>query len=175
MLFANVESIAAGSDGLIVLPYFAGERMPIKDPHAKGVIFGLNLTHTRDHIIRAALEGIGYGLAQNLDIMLETGLDLKEITAIGGGTKNPSWMQIMSDMTGLNHRIMEKNEGASYGNAMLAALGTSVKTLDEIKNWNKIIHRFKPNPDNREKYDKGKKLFKRLYEDNKELMHLIGG
>ena len=175
MLFKNVESIAAGSDGLFILPYFAGERMPIKDPLAKGVIFGLNLTHTRDHIVRAALEGIGYGLAQNLDIMLETGLDIKEITAIGGGVKNLSWMQIMSDISGLNQRIMEKNEGASFGDAMLAALGTGVKTLDEIKNWNKTVHLIKPNPRNREKYDKGKKLFKRLYEENKDLMHSMEG
>ena len=173
MLFTNVDSISAGSDGLIVLPYFAGERMPIKDPLAKGVIFGLNLAHTRDHIVRAALEGIGYGLAQSLDIILETGLDMKHITAIGGGTKSEAWMQIMSDITGLEHRIMEKNEGASYGDAMLAALGTGVATLEEIKNWNKISYCIKPNPNHRQKYDEGKKLFKRLYEDTKELMHII--
>ena len=172
MLFEGVDRIPVGSDGLFVLPYFAGERLPIKDPLAKGMIFGLNLRHTRDYIVRAALEGIGYGLAQNLDEMKKCGVEINKVTAIGGGTKNPLWMRIMSDITGTPHRILKNNAGASYGDAMLAALGTGYVSMDEVKQWNETAYRVEPNLKNTAYYEERKPIFKQLYENTKDLMHL---
>ena len=157
----------------MVLPYFAGERMPIKDPKAKGLMLGLTLAHTRNHIIRACIEGIGYALAQSLDIIRDMGLEIKEVTAIGGGTKNPGWMQIMSDITGIPHKIYQHNNGASYGDAMLAALGTGSATVADIKKWNSVKEIIRPNEENHAFYSQKAQLFKELYLNNKDAMHQI--
>lgn len=173
ILFSELDSVPPGSDGLMVLPYFAGERMPIKDPEAKGLMLGLTLAHTRNHIIRASIEGIGYALAQSLDIIKDMGLEMKEVTAIGGGTKNPGWMQIMSDITGVAHRIYTHNNGASYGDAMLAALGTGNATVADIKTWNSVKEIIRPNEENHAFYSQKAQLFKQLYINNKDAMHQI--
>ena len=68
------DDIPAGSNGLVILPNFAGERCPINDAQAKGMIFGLTLEHTRDHIYHAALEGIAFCIAQNIKVMEELNL-----------------------------------------------------------------------------------------------------
>ncbi len=85
-LMREAETITPGADGLILLPYFMGERMPIKDCNAKGVVFGLNLTHTRGHLVKAAYEGIAYGLDQNLEFLRKAKLPFEQVTAVGGGT-----------------------------------------------------------------------------------------
>lgn len=82
-------SVPAGSGGLFTLPYFAGERTPIHDPQAKGMIFGLQPHHTRAHLYRSALEGIGYSIAQHFDLLAENRLPVHKIMAVGGGAKNP--------------------------------------------------------------------------------------
>jgi len=173
LLFSQLDSVPPGSDGLMVLPYFAGERMPIQDPQAKGLMLGLTLSHTRAHIIRACMEGIGYALAQNLDIIRDMGLQIRQITAIGGGTKNPGWMRIMSDITGIPHKIYNQNMGASYGDAMLAALGTGSTDIAQIKKWNSVREIIEPNRENHAFYAQKKQLFKELYINNKDAMHRI--
>lgn len=171
ILFSGIDSVPPGSDGLMVLPYFAGERMPIKDPEAKGLMIGLTLSHTRNHIIRACIEGIGYALAQNLNIIQGMGLEIKEITAIGGGTKNPPWMRIMSDITGIPHKIYKQNMGASYGDAMLAALGTGNASVADIKKWNSVLEVIEPNMENHKFYSDHMRFFEELYTNNKDAMH----
>lgn len=173
ILFSELDSVPPGSDGLMVLPYFAGERMPIKDPEAKGLMLGLTLAHTRNHIIRASIEGIGYALAQSLDVIRSMGLELTEVTAIGGGTKNPGWMRIMSDITGVAHKIYKHNNGASYGDTMLAALGTGNASVADIKAWNSVQEIITPNAENHKFYSRNKQLFHELYRNNKDAMHQI--
>jgi len=173
ILFAGLDSVPPGSDGLMVLPYFAGERMPIKDPEATGLILGLTLAHTRNHVIRACIEGIGYALADNLDIIRGMGLELTEVTAIGGGTKNPGWMQIMSDITGVAHKIYKHTNGASYGDTMLAALGTGNAVVGDIKAWNTVREIIRPDPERNAFYARNKQLFHELYKNNKDAMHQI--
>ena len=121
-LFKEAEGIPVGSDGLIVLPYFQGERMPIQDPKAKGVLFGLNLQHTRGHIIHAAFEGVGYGISQNLQLFADAGIEIGRVTAVGGGTKSLQWLQIVSDICGITQEVPEVTVGASYGDALMAGL-----------------------------------------------------
>ncbi|HRA47717.1 MAG TPA: FGGY-family carbohydrate kinase, partial [Thermomicrobiales bacterium] len=91
---------APGSRGLICLPYFSGERTPINDPLARGTFVGLTLSHTRADLYRSVLEGTGYGVADNLAVMASMGADPTRIVAVGGGTLNPLWLQIVSDITG---------------------------------------------------------------------------
>jgi len=101
------------------------------------------------------------------------GLQIRQITAIGGGTKNPGWMRIMSDITGIPHKIYNQNMGASYGDAMLAALGTGSTDIAQIKKWNSVREIIEPNRENHAFYAQKKQLFKELYINNKDAMHRI--
>lgn len=173
-LFAEAENIPAGSDGLIILPYFSGERMPIKDPNAKGVIMGLNLSHTRGHIMRAALEGVGYGLAQNLELYRKAGCSLDNITAVGGGTKSKLWMQIISDICGINQRIPEVTIGASYGDAILAGLAIgAIESVKEVKKLSRTKYITTPNKEVEDIYKKYRKIYEDLYQQTKNIMHSL--
>ena len=164
--------IPAGSEGIIVLPYFAGERTPINDSAARGVIFGPLLHHTRDHICRAALEGVGYSIAQHVDIMEENGLEIKNFMCVGGGTKNPAWLQIVADITGKQVKTAEITIGASYGDAMIAAIGTG--HFEDYSSLEKYIlpgSVYEPDMKNHEIYRKLKVMYGKLYQETKESMH----
>lgn len=173
-LFKEIQGIPAGSDGLIVLPYFMGERMPIQDAQAKGVFFGLNLYHTRGHLLNAALEGIGFGLDQIMDVLRAGGHQIQAVTAVGGGTKSAQWMQIMSDVCGVRHVVPEVTIGASYGDALLAGLGIGlIAKPADIKAM--IYHRYaaEPNPVTHAVYEPLKRYFAQLYQRNKDIMHAL--
>jgi xylulokinase len=175
-LFDEAEHIPAGSDGIIVLPYFLGERMPIMDPQAKGVIFGLNLRHTRGHIVKAAFEGVGFGIDQNLDLMRKAGLAPKTAVAVGGGTKSPLWIQTVSDICNVTQRVPEITIGASYGDALLAGFGIGVfKSAAEIKKLIKIKYGTEPDMEKNKKYEPLKRHFASIYEKTKDIMHALGG
>ena len=115
-----------------MLPYFSGERTPIHDANAKGVFFGLNLTHNRADMFRAMIEGIAYGTRHVTDTFSELGQQPSTLFAVGGGTKNSLWTQTTSDITGINQQLREKTIGASYGNAFLAALAIGKVEKEDI-------------------------------------------
>lgn len=174
LMMERVADIPAGSSGLIVLPYFAGERCPINDALAKGMIFGLTLEHTRDHIYHAALEGIAYGIAQNIRVMEELGLPVENLIAVGGGTKNHVWMQIVADVIGRPVCIPKVSIGASYGEALLAALGIGdLKSFSELSSVIEPDQVIMPNPENTKIYRKFVEIYDKLYLSTKELMHLL--
>ena len=116
-LAAEAEASPPGARGLVLLPYFSGERTPIHDPQAKGVLFGLNLTHTRGDVYRAFLEGIACGTAHVFDTYREAGQDPRAVYAVGGGTRNRVWAQATSDVSGRTQIVREKTVGAAYGDA----------------------------------------------------------
>ena len=97
-LAAEAENSPPGANGLIVLPYFSGERTPIHDPLAKGTVFGLNLTHTRGDIYRAFLEGIALGTGHVIETYVKAGAAPDRLFAVGGGTKNKVWSKATSDI-----------------------------------------------------------------------------
>ncbi len=99
--FRDWQRSPPGANGLVVLPYFAGERTPFADPAAKGLIFGLGLNHTRADIYRALLESVGFGIRHNIEQMRADGANPVRIFAVGGGTSNDVWMQIVSDIAGI--------------------------------------------------------------------------
>ncbi len=173
-LFAEAKDIPAGSDGLLCLPYFLGERMPIQDPNAKGMYFGLNLHHTRGHLVKAAFEGMGFGLDQNLAMLRSYGATIGTATAVGGGTKTPLWIQTVSDITGVRQQVPEVTVGASYGDALMAGLAVGlIESPKKIKEMIKIKYVTEPNPDTAAVYDKYRPIFKELYQRNKDLMHQL--
>ncbi len=173
-LYSGLDAIPAGSDGLITLPYFAGERTPVNDPSARGLIFGLTLKHGRAHMYKSALEGVGYSIAQHADIMEEHGIELKHIMAVGGGTKNAAWMQITADILGRQVEIPEVTVGASYGDALMAALADGrFQSFKELRSAIRIARVVEPDMESYGKYQKYKKIFGELYERNKDLMHQL--
>jgi len=173
-MLSGLEKIPAGSDGLVTLPYFAGERTPINDPNAKGMIFGLNLKHTRSHLYKSALESVGYSVSQHIEILHELGIKIGKVMAVGGGTKSRVWMQIIADVIGMDIGIAKVTLGAAYGDALMAALGTGrFNNFSELEKVIKLETVITPNLRNHEKYKEFRRIFDVLYLNNKELMHRI--
>ena len=169
-LAAEAEKSPAGAKGLVMLPYFSGERTPIHDTHAKGMIFGVNLTHTRGDLFRAALESIAFGTNHILETYDDAGETPRNIFAVGGGTKNKVWAQATSDISGNTQILRSKSMGASYGDAFLAALAVGDVQLSDIKTWNPVASEFIANKDNAEIYRKQYGVFRNLYVRNRDLM-----
>jgi xylulokinase len=170
LLAAEAGEAPPGAKGLVFLPYFSGERTPIHDPHAKGMLFGLDLTHTRADIYRAVLEGIACGTNHVVETYLEAGQDPRAILAVGGGTKNRVWAQATSDVSGRTQIVREKTVGASYGDAFLAALAVGDVKLETIRDWNPVATKFTPNPANSDVYRRQYRIFRELYPRTKDLM-----
>lgn len=170
----EIVTIPAGSDGLIVLPYFSGERTPINDPKAKGVVFGLSKKHTRAHIYKAALEGIGYSLRQHLDVIHEHGLPIRKIMAVGGGTNNDGWMQCIADIIQQPINVAEETVGAAYGDALMAAIADgNIRDFNELGEGIRIKKTYIPDSANGPIYSKMYNLYCKLYQNTKEIMHEI--
>ena len=165
---------APGSNGLIALPYFEGERTPLHDPRARGMWFGLSLKHTKGDLYRSLLEGVAFGIRHNFEAMTEEGVTPRRILAVGGGTKNPLWLQIVADVCNLELVVPEQQIGASYGDAFLAAAGIGLySNLSQIKQWVQAKEVVKPNPSFQETYDFNYNIFRELYPATKHLMHRL--
>jgi len=163
-----------GARGLVALPYFAGERTPIHDPKAKGVLFGLSLKHSRADVYRAILESVAYGIKHNIDEMKREGVEAQRILAVGGGSKNLTWMQIVSDVSGITLNIPEQNIGASFGDAFMAGLGIGVfDDYADISRWVNMKHIIQPRAETKDVYDEQYTVFRDLYETTKPLMHQL--
>ncbi len=167
-LAEEAENSPAGSNGIIFLPYFSGERTPIHDIHAKGSFFGLNLTHTRADLYRSIFEGIAYGTKHVFDTFEELKILPKKLYSVGGGTNNKLWSQVTSDIIELKQIIRKKTIGASYGDAFMGALALGDVLRSDINLWNEVDHNIIPkiNPT----YKKGYKHFRNLYENTKYIM-----
>jgi xylulokinase len=161
-----------GANGLLLLPYFSGERTPIHDINARGALFGLNLTHTRGDIYHALIEGIAHGTRHVTDTFAELGQSPKRLLAVGGGTKNSTWLQATSDITGIDQIVCEKTVGASYGDAFLAALSVKLVERDDIKKWNPVEQHIQAKTD--PTLEKAHGLFLRLYEQTKDIALELG-
>jgi xylulokinase len=170
-------AVPAGADGLLCLPYFAGERTPLNDPDARGLFAGLTLRHGRGHLYRAVLEGIGHGLRQNLDVMAEMGAAPRRLVAVGGGTNNDVWLRIMSDVTGADQILPEQTVGASYGDAFLAGLATGIiPDLDALAGqWVRTARTIRPDPSVRDLYDTHYPIFRNLYRAIRDDIHRLAG
>lgn len=171
-LLADAEKSGPGARGLLVLPYFAGERTPIQDPDARGVIAGLTLDHARGDLYRAALEATALGVRHNVETMRAAGADIRRIVAVGGGTQGRLWLQVVSDITGLVQEVPATTIGASYGAAFLAATATATAgAAPAITDWNPIAETIAPDESLRALYDTLFDQYVRLYEGSKDVVH----
>lgn len=163
-------SVRPGSDGLMLLPYFSGERTPIFDPHARGCWTGLTLGHTPGHLYRSALEGIAMGVRHNIDAMHESGAGARRLVAVGGGTAQRLWTQVVSDVTRLPQDLPSVTVGASYGDARLAADALGVDT----SSWNAVAERLTPDDEAGEVYERLYRLYLDGYRAVAATMHGLG-
>ena len=173
-LFAAAGRQPAGAAGLLVLPYFSGERTPINDPAASGVIAGLTLAHTREHLFRAVLEAIGYGVRHNLAAFAEIGAPVERIVAVGGGAQSDTGLQIVSDITGLRQEVPEVTLGACYGDAFMAGRAAGLLQADDIQRWVRPGRVIEPIAAHRPVYDRQYAQYLQLYEGTRGVMHALG-
>lgn len=173
-LFQRAQAIPPGSGGLLVLPYFSGERTPINDPHARGVIAGLTLAHSREHLYRAVLESVAYGIRHNIETFRNIGADIRRVVAVGGGTKSHTWLQIVSDVAGITQVIPSLTIGASYGDAFLAGLAAGILQRQDLDSWVKPGYEISPDPVRQRQYEPFYENYLKLYTQTKDIVHQLG-
>jgi xylulokinase len=165
LLTIEASKAPPGSDGLVLLPHFAGAASPEFNPNAKGVLFGLTLYHGRSHIIRAIIESIAYMLRSNIELLEELGITVREIRSTGGAARSRLWNQIKADVVQKPILTVHCEETAALGVAMLAgvAAGTFDSVEEAAKSMISISDRLMPSETNRDIYDKQYSMYVRLY------------
>ncbi|HEY0101318.1 MAG TPA: xylulokinase [Pyrinomonadaceae bacterium] len=123
ILSEEADGAPPGADGVLWTPYLMGERTPHLDPQARAALVGLTMNHTRAHIIRAILEGVAFSLRDTLTIFAEMNVPVRGIKLGGGGARSALWRQIQADVYGQTIELVEAEEGAAYGAALLAGVG----------------------------------------------------
>lgn len=168
-LDALAASVAPGSDGLVLLPYFLGEKTPIHDPLARGVFFGLTLSHTRAHAYRAILEGIAYGFRHHLAVLSERGLAAAKARVTNGGARSVLWKQVTADVLGLPLEPVAGHPGSSLGAAFVAGRGVGLfKTWGDIERFVKLEHVVEPDARAHERYGQLFAIYRGLYASLKD-------
>jgi xylulokinase len=164
-LTAEAAKAPAGADGLLWAPYLMGERTPHLDGNARGVLVGLTASHTRAHVVRAILEGVAFSLKDTFTVFDEMKVPVKSIRLGGGGARSPLWRQIQADVYNHEVEIVEAEEGAAYGAAILAGVGAKIwPTVDAACDAIvRVVDRIKPNPANAEIMQTNYAAYRRIY------------
>lgn len=160
-----VAKVERGSNRLFYLPYLMGERTPHLDPDCRGVFFGLSAIHTKEDMMRAVMEGVSYSLKDCNDILVEMGVKVNEMMACGGGGKSPVWRQMLADMYGCEVKTIAEQEGPALGVAILAGVGSGMfKDVESAcEKFIQTKEHCQPNAQGRAYYEKGHKLYQKLY------------
>ncbi len=166
-----------GSGGIICLPFFAGERSPNWNLHAKGVFFGLALDHKAEHLARAVLEGISFRFRSVYDFLSEITGDIREVRASGGFARSPFWLQMTADVLNRELAVPAWGETSSLGAALWAIKGANaLSALEDIEDMVPIASLRTPNPADAEGYEKIYEVYKELYEAiNPLFQHFVSG
>jgi xylulokinase len=168
-LHARLDHLAAdlppGADGLILLPYFLGEKTPLHDPYARGTLVGLGLHHTLGHIWRAALEAVAFGFRHHMEVFEELGQSVRRVVASDGGAASRVWMQIAADVLGHPIELLAGHPGSCLGAAYVAGVAVGAFAgWDEIARYLRPAGVVAPNPASAERYARQYELYRELYE-----------
>jgi xylulokinase len=170
-LSEEAASVRAGADGALWTPYLMGERTPHLDPNARAALVGLTANHTRAHVIRAILEGVAFSLRDTFEIFKEMSVPVETIRLGGGGARSNLWRQIQADVYGHEVEVVEAEEGAAYGAALLAGVGggawpsVDAACADVVR----VAGRVKPQPDTVELMNRQYAAFRALYPSLREV------
>jgi FGGY-family pentulose kinase len=169
----RAEKVPIGSEGIIVLDSFQGNRTPLVDPKLRGAIWGLSLSHRPEHIFRAIMEGVAYGTEFIFQTFREANYDVSEIFACGGATRSRLWMQIHSDVSGLPIQVPEVQDAPLLGSAILAAVASELyPSIDfAASRMVRFATRIDPNKDNHHAYRFFVDQYIATYGQVSELMH----
>ncbi len=170
----EAQSIQPGSDGVITLDYFQGNRTPYKDPKAKGVFYGLTLSHTKAHIYRSILESVAFGTKNIIDTITQADLNIESIVASGGVIKNPLWMKIISDVTQKPILLTKNSTNAGIlGCAVLSAIGSGEYGgfKEAIENMVEISATIEPDLSEYQKYEENYINYLKIYQQLKPIMN----
>jgi sugar (pentulose or hexulose) kinase len=168
--------VPLGCEGLVALPHLTGAACPEFDPAARGVFLGISLKHTKGHFVRAIMEAVAFMVRRNIDTIEALGVEVKEITSLGGAAKSPLWNQIKADVLAKPILALQSEMGAAAGAAMLA--GLAVGCFEDLaQGYERLAvpgQRFDPNPAHEALYRRQYELYKRLYENTKDLFTMAG-
>jgi xylulokinase len=164
-MLAEAARVTPGSDGLVFLPYLAGERSPIWDPAARGAFVGLSLAHGRAHLTRAVLEAAALAIRHVASPILEQGVRVTEMRVCGGPARSDLWNQIKADVTGFTAAVPHAIETAVVGSAIVGAVGIEAHAglTEAIRTMTHIDRRFEPRAQFREVYDRQYEAYTALY------------
>jgi len=153
-LFKEAAQVKAGADGLLFLPYLLGERAPLWNANARGMYFGLNISHERKHFVRATLEGILFEM-YSIGKTLETHRNFDSIHINGAYASLPLWTQILTDMYGKTIHVNDHHDSVALGTALLGLTQLGVySNLEAAASTVKSVETYQPNPKNHEIYMK---------------------
>ncbi|HET6310455.1 MAG TPA: xylulokinase [Candidatus Nitrosotalea sp.] len=171
-LIELAESAPIGSEGLVFLPYLSGERTPHMDASARGAFFGLTTRHGLNHLTRAVMEGVTYSLADCLQVMIELGVEVRQVRALGGGARSHLWRQIQADVFGLPVHRTSVDEGPAYGAALLAGVtaGHFKSVSDAVSVVRLRPEVAEPNPESAQLYSRYLRIYRDLYPATAEAM-----
>jgi len=166
LLNLEAAKVPVGSEGLIILPFLMGERTPIWDVQARGVIFGLSLNHTKGHLVRAMMEAVAYAMYDSFRLIQEAGLKVNLPLVLNeGGAVSKLWRKIIADVFNVPIVLVKRRTGAPFGDAILAGVATGVfEDFSVAQEWAEYIEPMEPSPENHERYMEYFALYKQLYE-----------
>ncbi len=169
VLNQQAASVPRGAEGLLFLPYLMGERTPIWDVNARGVLFGLSLNHTKGHVVRAAMEGVAFALYHSFETLGAAGLSVNYPLVLNeGGAKSTLWRRIITDVFDVGTVLLERRTGAPYGDAILAGVATGIfGDFSVARGWASTIEPMEPDARAHADYMERFALFKQVYQDLK--------
>ena len=164
-LVAEAETWPPGAEGLLFLPYLAGERTPHADPDARGAFVGLELRHDRGALVRAVLEGVAFGLADSLDLLRSLGVDAATARVSGGGARSRLWLRIVASVLGIPLELTESEEGSALGAALLGGVagGVFADVDDAVDRCVRVTSTVEPDPAWHEAYRSAHERYRALY------------
>ena len=156
---------APGTEGLLFLPYLAGERTPHGDPHARGAFVGLSLRHDRGAMLRAVLEGVAYALRDSLELIRALGIEPVVARVSGGGARSDLWLSIIASVLGIPLERTESQDGAAFGAALLGgvAAGVFADVREAVDACVRVTDTVEPNPVWERVYEEGYQRYRALY------------
>jgi xylulokinase len=171
------DEAAAGADRStpLVLPYLSGERTPINDPAARGVVAGLTLATTRGDLYRGLVDGIALAVRDNVEAMRGLGAPIRRVVAVGGGTADPAMLQAVSDATGLDQALPRVTIGAARGDAFLAGRAAGILSAADLDGWVEIGSTIAPDPRGQAAAERRATRFRALYDETRATVHELAG
>jgi xylulokinase len=163
------EQVEPGAGGVMFTPWMFGERCPLDDSFVRAGLYNLSLHHSRDHLIRAVLEGIAFNTRWAMETLENLYAPVTELNMVGGGAKSPLWCQIMADITNrVIHQVADPHLAGAKGIALIASMALGyISSFSDIKKYIHIEQTYRPNPVNRRVYDRLFTEFKNIYKQNK--------